>query len=179
MKVHKLCRHIFFVFFGLFIFVKSSCPIGGGNPQTAADCYNNTLSSSANLCCMISSPGYNATSKMCLELTNSSYVGQNLYSYNNLTWNLDCGSVKVSPIAGGPCGNANPVFGYDCWAFSTMDSSCCLYKPNNTLVPSCQWLGTKKMGNATLKDYTLLCSSKILILNSLVLAFIILILFLY
>jgi hypothetical protein len=158
-----------------FDIILSACPHGGGSPSTALDCYNQKQGE--NPCCMISSPGYTPANRMCIEIPSSSYFGQRIYSYNNLTWSLDCGKVEVKVVTGGICGNSYPMLAFDCWSFSTMDSSCCFYKNNLTNAPACQWLGSKKMGNATLNGNNLLCSSSFLILNSLILVFISFLLF--
>jgi hypothetical protein len=170
MKVQNLIFNFVVFHFFFLDMIFSACPNGGGNPLTAFDCYSKTQGT--NPCCMISSPGYSPANRMCVEIPSSSYSGQRIYTYNNLTWSLDCGKVEVKVVAGGVCGNLNPTLGFDCWSFSTKDSSCCFYKNNLTNAPACQWLGDKKMGNATLNGYNLICGSSFLIFNSLILVFI-------
>lgn len=132
--------------------ITSQCITGGGNPATSYDCLKNS-DNTTNYCCMLSSPGYNPTNQMCVQMPVSSYIGQNSYLFGNLTYKLDCGNPYVTPIKGGPCGNTNPIYSADCWMFSNYDSSCCFYKSGNTTgTPGCQWLGKKKTGQVLNDD---------------------------
>ena len=151
-------------------------------PINSNECTRNS-DNSTNYCCMVSSPGFNPVSSKCLQIPINSYSGQNIYIMNNLTWNLDCGKPAVTPVKGAACGNPNPVFAYDCWQFSTMESSCCQYLSGNTTgTAACQWLGGKIVGNTTKNTpngYLLNCSATYLSFNMslfiLVLAYLILI----
>jgi hypothetical protein len=170
---------VIFCFINLIYVYKSQACNSSINPTSSLDCLKNG-DNSTNYCCMLNSPGFNPTSRSCLQLPVSSYYGQNIYNYNNLTWNLNCGNPTVTPVTGGLCGNQNPNFAYDCWQFSNRDSSCCLfYSGNLTGTPGCQWLGTKKTGNTTspATGYLLNCSASYLGLQILVLVLASLILF--
>jgi hypothetical protein len=118
------------------------------NPIDNTQCTK--YSDSNNYCCYLTSPGYNPTDRKCIQIAPQNYVGQNVYQYNNLTYNLNCGSVAPYVKEGGACGNSNPVFAADCWFFSTMDNSCCFYYSNNvTGIPGCQWWAGKQSTNTT------------------------------
>lgn len=178
MKTSKITLIIVF-FINLIKLYKSQVCDSSINPASSLDCLKNG-DNSTNYCCMISSPGFNPTSQSCLRLPVSSYYGQKIYNYNNLTWNLNCGNPTVTPVTGGLCGNQNPAFAYDCWQFSNLDSSCCMfYSGNITGTPGCQWLGTKKTGNTTspATGYLLNCSATSLELKFFVFVFALFILF--
>ena len=128
------------------------------NPVNAIDCTVNN--DSTNYCCMLSSPGYNPTTKMCTRLPRENFIGQTLYLYNSLTWKLNCGDAPVIWQKGQTCGNPNPQYQAECWDFSNAYSSCCYYLSGNTTgTAGCQWLGNKNMGNTTNEQNIILSCS--------------------
>ena len=149
--------------------INSQCVNGGGSPIDVTDCTKNNNES--NYCCMLSSPGYNPSTRMCMNIPKNSFVGQNTYNYNNLSWRLNCGNAPVTIIKGAACGNSLPLRPADCWLFSQIDSSCCFYLSNNsTGTPGCEWLGSKKMGQTLNNNNILLnCNENFLSGSNLIL----------
>ena len=143
-------KNIFFLILSGIILLKevySQC--SSVTNVTAANCYSQSTNSS--VCCMISSPGYSPKYQQCVSMSNSSFIGQNLYTVNGDAWYLNCSNAVPQYNIGGPCGNPNPKWGSDCWQFSNDSNSCCYYNIGNVTTgpPACQWYGSKTYGNVT------------------------------
>jgi hypothetical protein len=127
-------------------YIHSQC-VSETAPKTFEDCLNN--SDDQNYCCMISTPGYQPDEQKCVQVSKNNYYGQNRYTLNGETWNMNCGS-EAEPVfvKGGQCGNSDPIYAVDCWAFSTLHNSCCFYlSANTTGTPACQWYDEKHSGS--------------------------------
>jgi hypothetical protein len=127
-------------------YIHGQC-VTGTTPNTFEDCTKN--SNEQIYCCMISTPGYQPAEKKCMEVSKNNFYGQNRVSIEGETWNLNCGEdAEPYVVEGGQCGNSDPVFAVDCWAFSTLRNSCCYYLSQNTTgIPACQWYDEKHSGN--------------------------------
>jgi hypothetical protein len=149
------------LFISLFIlllgYINCQC-LATSNPNSYEDCVKN--SDDQNYCCLVSTPGYQPAEKKCVQLAKNKFYGQNRVTIQGETWNMNCGKdAEPYVVEGGQCGNLDPIFGIDCWAFSTMHNSCCLYKSQNTTgTPACQWYFEKHSGNILSRTGSLLLS---------------------
>ena len=137
-------------------------------PYDGSSCFQYTNASS--ICCFLRGNFEGNYHTMCYPFSRDIYYKMSrTVKINGYSFSVDCGSSR-----GTLCGDiVNPVSYKDCSIYSKSDNSCCFYKysykndDNESFQTetNCVWLGTGDIGEMTYNKLTLICSSKFMNYN--------------
>ena len=137
-------------------------------PYDGSSCFQYTNASS--ICCFLRGNFEGNYHTMCYPFSRDIYYKMSRrVKINGYSFSVDCGSSR-----GTLCGDiVNPVSYKDCSIYSKSDNSCCFYEykyrnnENETYQTerNCVWLGTGDIGEMSYNKLTLICSSKFMNYN--------------
>lgn len=158
---------IVLIFIALLKLVSNSY-CGSYIPYDGSSCFQYTNASS--ICCFLRGNFEGNYHTMCYPFSRDIYYKMSrTVKINGYSFSVDCGSSR-----GTLCGDiVNPVSYKDCSIYSKSDNSCCFYKysykndDNESFQTetNCVWLGTGDIGEMTYNKLTLICSSKFMNYN--------------
>ena len=157
-----------YIIFSFLISMSISSYCGSYIPYDGSSCFQYTNSSS--ICCFLRGNFEGNYHTMCYPFSRDIYYKMSrTVKINGYSFSVDCGSSR-----GTLCGDiVNPVSYKDCSIYSKSDNSCCFYKymyknPDDDdwqTETNCVWLGTGDIGEMSYNKLTIICSSKYLRMN--------------
>ena len=157
-----------YIIFSFLISMSISSYCGSYIPYDGSSCFQYTNSSS--ICCFLRGNFEGNYHTMCYPFSRDIYYKMSrTVKINGYSFSVDCGSSR-----GTLCGDiVNPVSYKDCSIYSKSDNSCCFYKymyknPEDDdwqTETNCVWLGTGDIGEMSYNKLTIICSSKYLRMN--------------
>ena len=157
-----------YIIFSFLISMSISSYCGSYIPYDGSSCFQYTNSSS--ICCFLRGNFEGNYHTMCYPFSRDIYYKMSrTVKINGYSFSVDCGNSR-----GTLCGDiVNPVSYKDCSIYSKSDNSCCFYRymyknPDDTewqTETNCVWLGTGDIGEMSYNKLTIICSSKYLKMN--------------